>query len=363
MRSIPFGSIATPLLVVACTGCGGGRPGEVIDAGAVFHAKTPVLTQRFDVVNTTGRAVTVVKLVPSCMCSYATLSQMRLGPGERAELVLKVNVLGVTRSEYVSCPLVTDHPDPELRTWTYALNYRTYAPAAIEPTAVDFGEFKAAAEPPPSEWRPVTVELLQAATDPPDDIRAWDLPAGFELRSSVTEPAVDLIDQGRVRRTRWPYECRLQESALRQSGTQAQTFGLTTVRGAQATITATWTNLAAIVAEPAQLHFGFLDRDGDAVRPLALRAADGRAFRVVGWDSQGDGGAITLAPPDPETDGPIANHAWNLTLRATEAASGRALVGSLVVRTDHPVQPEIQIPWTALLRSGSDARGRTPSAD
>lgn len=324
------------------------RPGHTFDAGPHFRRlMSSELTHTFKVKNTTGRSVKILKKISSCSCASAELERDTLAPGEETTLTLRTGVQDASNGWEIACRLVTDSPDDGFKDWIYRLHYRSYTRARMEPPTLAFGLVKC------DKVRAETVmpqrgivELMQPASEPPDRIERWDVPDGFELLADP-EPEVELIESGRVRRSRFGYALRLKPSANQIPGARSAALALVTRGHAIAVAVISWTSESPWVLEPSSVHLGILQMGESSSKSVILRSSEGESFRILEMLSDSDSVFIEREERGtPALDSKSA-HVLRIKYRGQPSPT-RALTGLIKIRTDRHNEAIVSIPWSAL---------------
>jgi len=321
-------------------------PGATFDAGAVFYETTPRVTHTFRLLNTTGRPVRVEEIRKSCTCTEATFDRNSVAPGESVNLTMVVQAQPTFREWNVSSSLVTDDPvDPF---WTCYLRFRTYPQAQFERPVVDLGRVKTTSTD-LGDGMTTYFEIFEPAQGERRPRSDFDLsyPPTLIVERGA-EPAVDLLDSGRVRRLRYPIHLGVASATARQLTTGAQTACLVarTAAGLNLSTTATWTSHTPILAAPSNLSFGIVRVDGERVsRKLVLRANDGQPFRILSVTS--DSPTVSLGVSPDVMKQPATSHTVELAYHRG-APSPQFPGGQIVVQTDRPEMPTLQLPWSAI---------------
>ena len=257
--------------------CGPGGSGR--SWAGVSHS-SEMIEHQFRVHNTTGRDARIVKVVPSCGCTKAVLDQETIPAGAYANLTLQVQAHSVSKNWDIGCRLVSDDPRPKFQNWDYALGFRTYLPVRLTPDPLRFGEVLLKDGVIVGEnVQNLTLERYRMAEDDRKSLGSWDVPGFFWMRTH--DPLLDLIEGGKVVRSRTKVKLHLRGRASRYAGVHSRTLTYTTSDGDRAEITASWIGTSAVLTSPSSLHFGLLAANGRASKEIRISARDGRRFRIV----------------------------------------------------------------------------------
>jgi len=321
-------------------------PGATFDAGAVFYETTPRVTHTFRLVNSTGRPVRVEEVRKSCTCTEATFDRNSVAPGESVNLTMVVQAQPTFRDWNVSSSLVIDDPaDPF---WTCYLKFRTYPQAQFERPVVDLGRFQTT-DTNPGNGVTTYLEVFEPARNERRSQPDFNLsyPPTLTVERDA-EPVVDLLDSGRVRRLRYPIHLGVASATARQLTTGAQTACLVarSATGLALSTTASWSSDTPILAAPSNLSFGIVHVDGERVsRKFVLRANDGQPFRILAVTS--DSPTVSLGVSPDVIKQPATSHTVELAYHRG-ALSPQFPGGRIVVQTDRPEMPSLQLPWSAI---------------
>jgi hypothetical protein len=258
---------------------------------------------------------------------------------------MSVNTRNVLNDWDVTCTLVAD--GPEHFNYTYRLRYRTYPPLRFEDGAVDLGEVARAGTdshgscPSTSSW----LERYEPADHLPD----------FPLKIQTTRPLAaelvherssELLENGRVRRSRRRLRITLDPEALSGDGLFSGAITASTEGGTAVSTIATWRITSPIVATPSNLSFGLIKSpQGVATRKVVLTSRDGRPFRVLGVTS--DEGVTTHKNAPVGGDSAKAVHVIELLYRRPEATR-RFVAGRTSFATDNPEMPTVSVMWSVI---------------
>lgn len=341
-------------LLVATAGCSAGSDSSVssrrFDAGPVFVDQTPRISHTFPVKNESNSPLTIKEVRRSCVCTSASISTQVLAPGESATLTMDVDVKPIFHEWTVSCNLVTDQGDRPER--DYILTYRSYPRARFEAETITL-ERDASGENQYS--RAASLEIYEPAGSEPDILQSVE--GGGSLTTAFDpSPIIDLIDEGRVRRSRYRVSVSLSPSYRASSGTHAETLIAVTRRGYSASSVASWTYSAPVCITPPSTSFGVIDDDGrPRTRKVVIRSSDGTPFRLIAADTR-DGPVELRGVPG---DGPSSIHVVTLLLHPA-SEQGRFRSGQREITTDHPDMPSIPIEWSAICK---DTRATDETAE
>jgi hypothetical protein len=311
------------------------------DAGPVFVDQTPRVSHTFQVKNESNSPLTIKEVRRSCVCTSATISKQVLAPGEAATLTMDVDVKPIFHEWTVSCNLVTDQGDRPER--DYVLTYRSYPRTRFEAETITL-ECGTSGENQYS--RAAFLEIYEPAGSEPDVLLSVE--GGGSLTTAFDPtPIIDLIDEGRVRRSRYRVSVSLPPSYRASSGTHTETITAMTRRGYSASSVASWTYSAPVSITPPSTSFGIIDDAGPPrTRKVIIKSSDGTPFRLIAADTPAGPVELQGVP----SDGPSSIHVVTLLLHPA-SEQGRFRSGQREIPTDHPDMPVIPIEWSAICKA------------
>jgi Protein of unknown function (DUF1573) len=323
-------------------------PGAVFDAGQILCEETPKIEHQFNVVNTTGRSVTIQGERHSCDCTQVRYDRERLAAGDSMPLTMVVRVPGGHAVMKPSCTLQTDNPDfPE---WTYEIQFESFPQISFAPERIELG----------------TTELMQAGLPGSMGVRADGsieyctrdgqaapplpvITAPEGLKAEVGLPAVERVGP-KLKKYRYPLRVAHDgspERAGRHSPLLWARFGELSPRSA----TIAWRVTAPIEFAPAQIHFGVVGPDEpDRRQTVTLRSTNGEPFRVVEFDGVVAGASVHLPGESALPTAPYASHELEVEFALDPNINARSASGTIRVWTDHPALPAVELPWSAFVR-------------
>jgi len=350
--------IIAGLAIVLTAGCGQVKtstavPSETYDAGAVFYETTPEVVHTFTMINPTDRVVQVKEVKRSCTCTVATVNRKTIPPGESVDLTMKVTSQPIDRQWDAVGALEVD--DPVNPFWTCHLRFRTHPPAQFEKATINLGTVKMARGGAVSQ---PTTQTTWFDVFEPASVQDGHRPAATAFDLGVpaflavereSEPQVELIDGGVVRRLRYPIRVGLRLSAVSElpSGTQAATISAKTTAGGNTSIAVAWNTRTPIIVAPSSVSFGIVRDVGTREsRKFVILASDDRPFRVlsVAADSGDAVAGPNLAAEPKQT---ATRHTVEIAYQRSPSAP-KYQAGQVVVQTDHPEMPTLRLPWSAI---------------
>ncbi len=356
------------LLVVALVACACGcdapasapsaaskAPGAVYDAGAVFRRESPTVGHTFQVTNTTDRPVAIRGETHSCDCTTVELTPCLLQPGASTPLRMAVDLQNIYRDDPLTCLVQTDHPAFPI--WLYQLQLITLPNARVEPESIDLGTIPLgtrAADLPPQGSAEIWLENYERIAERERE-RERDASVGDSGSLGVTvravgPPTVDIV-HGDVRRTRQRFAVALDDSSLATPGSFALPIMLGVPERPPASVVVSWHVSSPISITPSPVHFGLVGpADAPHTSRVVVRSVDGRPFRVL--EAASDHAALTVGESGNSGDA-ATEHELDLTLRTPPESPGRALAGTVRVRTDRDNDLTLSIPWSAFLRTNA----------
>ena len=296
------------------------------DFGAVVGRPGRTLTHAYLLTNSTSGPVKVLQAVNAkpC-CGDVAMGPATLEPGQSATLEVTVRVGGSIGPLSHRAIVETDHPAAaQLEFWTLA---DVHPRLRIEEADQDLPALRPGA----TERREFAALAYGTADDPPIDL---DGPMfRSDLEADWSGPAEDSpLANGLVERSR-PFAVALEAGA--EPGLRTGELRIVD-RGGEFLLgyPLRWEVVPAIKATPS----GIVITPSSTVRDpkILLQAQDGRAFRVLGVESDLPG--IVAEPPRPESG---ATQVLRLAIEPGPGNAGRP--GTIAVTTDHPDQPRIDL--------------------
>ncbi len=280
----------------------------------------------YRIVNASGRPVRIrgVANRKPCCGDVAPVAPTVLAPGQSIEVAVTLHI-GLAAGQVVHFAALETEGAGES-----PVMIRTTALARPRATVE---ESEAMTTPPyPGESRRVSyaVRSFGTAANPPfslDDraIRTEAAAAWLGPASTRVEPETGLIENSRP--------MALTVTALGDAGSRSTTLEVLDGGVVVARKWLAWEVAQAIRATPAGLIIA-----ADATDPLRvmLRSRDDRPFRILAATTRVEGLAI-----DPGGDAPAAGH--TLTIRIERGPRAAVRSGEILIRTDHPRQPEVKV--------------------
>jgi hypothetical protein len=322
----------------------------VQDLGFVFTDSSPELTHSFVIKNETRTPVTFTDVLKSCNCTTITLGKYSLQPGEQTRLEMKVKVLSKTKGAYkATATLITDKPHP--KSIAYTLAYRVYNRIEFDSPSINLGNIS-----PESVLSGRTIsqdlefDIYSRSSEPEESIEKLDAGGGLLVTQGQSrEP--EYLEQGNLRKRRilatiQPITKQLLEFP---GGGQTSSVNVVTSSAIRASVTVSWEVNNPVEVSPNPFSFGYVSKDASGLsKNIIIRDTENTAFRILG--SRSDSQEIRLTHSEksaaPSTNGtPV--HIINVRLIPAPNAA-KYIKGKIVFLTDHPLQKEIQLTWTAI---------------
>jgi len=334
-------------------------PGDVYSAGYVLADEKPEITHKFNITNTTGVLVNILKAERSCTCASVELASQRLRPGEVTTLTMRVSCAKEYIKKSAACILTTDHP--KYKKWVYTVNAVMLPPLLPNPRVLNLGNNLT------GDLNTVASEelALDFFSSAKVDITSSDFRVPPELELSLLSKPIASQLQRDVWHTRYKATIRLSAKG-REAIPENPHSGIITksvsIAGgglpAHARQFSVWWRCSPrLISRPSYLLFGNLDYSTRTVsRTVAISAPSGEQFRVLEAESPSTSTTLRI-------EGTIdsAQHCavHTLTFKAsapsargpTTEEGQRFFSGRIRVRTTNPIQPFVDIPWSASLRS------------
>ncbi len=191
----------------------------------------------------------------------------------------------------------------------------------------------------------VALELYEPADEDPDRPLTVSVPKPL-VAVLDPKPEVELIEGGRVRRSRYQVHISLADDLdSMASGTHTETLTAKTARGETTSLVAVWVVESPLIVSPTRLSFGLIGADDKPpARKVVIKSTDGRAFRLLKASSSDEVDVRAFSTE------PAASHIVELAL-LKRSGSKRFLAGEVTIATDHPEAASIPISWSAILKS------------
>lgn len=316
------------------------------DFGSILD-EDPVET-RFTFVNEGSATLRILKVDVSCKCVSVLAFTEECKPGERGEIVVRVDPRGrdPRLSQFVT--LTTD--DPEHPTVRLDLRAEVRTVVIVSPRAAGFGAVEKdhiAETTIHVAGRTEDFRVLEAVADNPDLIRVEI--GETELHEFEGEPEP-------LRRT--ALKVRLFKGAPIGLVRQFITVRTNDPRRETLRLDAVATVIGDIEVTPARVQLGAVVVGESVEREIVVRSRSGTPFSirdVAKTTADPDACAVTVTPlPNPQGGNPAA---YSVTLRITMPEHGRAVRGHLTITTD------VDREWTKTVMYGASPRRRHAPAD
>ena len=328
-------------------GCGPSKPiflpGDTHEFGPAFAHKTPTISHRFQVVNTTGKPVKIRSEAHSCGCLSSKLGKTELSPGEATELTMEVHVPPDYTNLGLETILATDHPD--FPAWTYRLMVETFPPARVLPNRINLGTI----DPNRSGTEiavPAKLEVFGPASSPPPTITSGPPPRIDGIAVSTGEPSpAEAVAQG-VNRVRFPIHFAWSPDRPLAAGPHSASITYALSDGTACSAQIDWTVSSPFEIEPKILHFGnVLSSDPLARAELRLASVDGAPFAVTKVEGMPPHLALVSPSAPPRSADPRQVVPFELRPEPN-AFDRRSEFGELHVFTDRSETLPIVVPWS-----------------
>ncbi len=348
-----FGWIFGFLLVIGLNGCGfqsKALKGEIYDAGPIFSDSMRSIERDFQVFNSTGKILKITNLTASCVCTTHSIDRREIKPGESANLRMAVNVPSTYSKHDIQCILTTDHP--EFKRLDYAIRFESLPKMIVAPDSVNFGERKITGTitETSDENNSTLVKVL--------DIDVFCQDASHEIGGIKVQspPFIDAIvtDQHDIRVLRngiidhrFQVRVKLNDKIPDESpGFHWDRITIAAGEYAKGFATIGWITTSDMVAEPAVIGFGKVDRSSKARTSIVMRSTLSKPFKIIAVDSDSPG--LKILDRNDEFDRPTAEHRIELEFSAEEGIV-ETCFGKLRIKTDHDGRNEILVPWSAFI--------------
>lgn len=282
------------------------------------------VTHRFKVVNTGKAYLNITHLNPSCGCTATVLEKWSLAPGEETFIEAAFNPAGMRGVVRKSIQVISN--DPVTRASTVTFEAEVVSEIMPSTTALFFTDVPRSA--------PRKAELrLVSGNGQPVTITQIKAPGAPYLTATWKNEGNDAMVQVLFEPAKVP--------ARQRSGNDAITIGTTNSRMPTIVVNASWEIRPVIVAEPPRVSF--VDAAGKALKGrLMLKHVDGKPFTVKGAECRNS--LVTVEG--------LGKRAAQQELQvALSAASRRGVINErLILRTDDPDQPELEVFVSAVLQ-------------
>lgn len=305
-----------------------------IDFGPVFSDEVPEIKHSFPVKNTTSATIHVLRMDHSCACSKVDLGKRELDPGEETVLAMQVDLRDKTGPQRLTCDLYFDSGI----VMRYAMKAVAHHRIAFVPSVLHFGQVD------PGQATTSEASLIVQSRS------GSDLPQVLSAISNCDQLKVSRVDpQGTEENGVTAMRNRFQLSLTPTCDTGSHNCMVITRyhwRGKEreANLWITWTVRRHIEATPMRVFFAKrAESDSAHVRVVRLKSIGDRSFeilRISATDSQIAGTTCLRR---------LAT-VHEVRIEVTPSDRSQPVVGDLIIDTDHPMQPKLTIPVTALAR-------------
>jgi hypothetical protein len=335
------------LTCILCLGCSGNAPDSRIDdkktylklsskepiarmLAPVFASDTKEIVHSFIINNDTKEAVKFVRVVQSCTCTQADLSQKELQPGESATFVMKVNIQTRVGPQIINARLISEGGDAwvcELRTVIHRAVH--FVPDNLNVGLVNRNEKKeivltleatgsTIVDIPSIEK--VSAEGCEVTVLPPGPIEELQLEAfkrNYPIRLTVL-PSAQVGE----------HRCELTAKVKRNNKIESYPLHVQ------------WLVRSNYKLTPSRAFFGKVS-DGKKTETVNLKRLDGEEVRIKAVRSNHPAILCELVHDDGKTSRKL-----NIQLQADKLDG--SLWGEITVELDDPVEPNIKVPFAAV---------------
>lgn len=247
---------------------------HVVQLPPVLQDERVELSHRLPVRNHTSRHVTFTGVHHKCTCTGASLGTKELDPGEETTLTLTARLAGRTGPQRFSCVLV----DELGASWNYGIETTIYRNRQFSEDTLYLGivEPNGSLQGKSAFWlHSKSRQELEQAVRFESDSPAIGLVAGKPTFESLS---------GGIHLAKIPIEIKLTEGAATgppRAAIRAHLSGRPDPFRSDLRQELTWSVRPLLVAEPRQVFFGPVDRNGDpSSRRVQIRRVDGLPLRI-----------------------------------------------------------------------------------
>jgi hypothetical protein len=313
------------------------------DFGAVRSTETQVITHKFQVKNAGEEILKIDKIKPSCGCTSAIASATQIAPGATASITAALNPKGKYGNQSITVRVLSNdptNPGQVLRmTGTILANWR------VIPVQLDMGAIGRLE----SVTKEVTVTSQYMKDDPVHKISAIkvDSPNIRAVTAETPQTSAEIHQKNylEVRRT-----VRVSVTASEKEGEESHRILIITndPKSATHTVTVRWSVEGDLSFTPNKVFVS--DVKGRKVsRDLVISSRSGTAFEILTIEQEGSKGNQDLevvAKPDATPTRKV----YTITPKMESEAPTDTRSGKIIIKTNHPEQPVVSIPYTAILR-------------
>jgi hypothetical protein len=310
-------------------------PPVTFDFGAVFGDDTPEISHDFAIQNETGELLTLRKVRCSCTCTSSDLPAEELQPGAKTMFTIRANLLGRDGAQRFYCVLA-DQKGTE-RSFEMTAVVRQHF--GFVPSVARFDECD-----PNAEFKQ-SVEFRQHAKTEAELPQLGVWPKGDEgLTVRPGQPRIERNQDGTVTRIS-PLELRVIAGALAGTHTTAVLAPFRVPESSPAQyLYVSWTVRNLYEIDPVRVVFAAPANLGEPEkRRVTICRADGRALRVV--SCRASEGSLNVATSTEDAGKTVV-----LSLARKQITSAEPVWGEVELRTNHPAQPQVIIPYAMLSR-------------
>ena len=292
----------------------------VYDFGSVLSG--PPVEHTFKVKNTGGGELVIDHVQTSCGCTAAEPSKNRLKPGEEAEIAVSFDTrFQKGRAERTITVFSNDPRTPDL---AMTMKGELRVDVDANPSEVYFSKVRLGTE----ETRQVTVTYVGKGK-------------GFKVEKiSNSNPNIK-VAQAALKNSKPGVLLSVTRLKSMPVGPFDDSIEVTTNLQPIA-VHVSGRVVGDITVEPPQVSFGIVPRGQSAVRILRLANAGAQAVRITEVSSSNQS---VVAKVDPVTPG----KEYKITLELRKGTPDGTLRGQLSIKTDSPREPELHVPFHAIV--------------
>jgi hypothetical protein len=287
----------------------------------------------FQVTNRRKSPVVLEKIVSSCGCAHAELRRQKLLPGETTELYVEVDLRQRQGPVHVRCQVFTESGD---LFGTYNVITRAYRAFLFAPPQLFFGEI----DPQTEQEKNVQIYLYGPSRKELPHILEWRV-EGEGVHVKLGPEGVPQTAEGAVTQV-IPLRILLDKQSQSGRG-QALVVVRYVFRGKQREmqLPVVWNVRSLYEIQPARAYFGYVKKGNPSVQVIRIWRRDGMPLHLRKVTAPTANVQVRLL-----SQTAVQKPAIQVTILPEQIT--RPLWGEIVVETDHPLQPVLRIPVSAL---------------
>jgi len=322
--------------VIQNSGTGGFRfVDEEHDMGSVLQTERPEF--EFQFTNVSATELEITKVVPSCGCTFAAMTKRKFAPGETGTIQIKYDPTNKFGPQNKHIAVSTNDPlRPEI---TLKLKANVEPAVIVEPRVINFGSVQK------DEERKVKVEVTGRTEDFDATLATVQRSEILDVKRISERPEAVEVEGKSMRRVVF-------EITLKPGAGVGRLVDLLSIRTTDTREPIINCQIAGQIqpdvrAEPMVMAFGAVVAGSEFAGEVRITHRLGTEFKVSRVEVNPNPGSVE-AVAEPLGAG---SYVIKCTGRAPEGRIIQPMTGKILVYTDTPGEPVIEIPYALQLRA------------